>query len=127
MLRDDLSVGRSLAVKTVEDKKDNEPEQGGAVRSPGTINLSPEKQQLIGVKVMTVEKVSWNHTLRVLGRVVLDENRVYRINAATDGWVKQVLSPTTDSLVQKDELLATYLRAGVFFGHEGLPLRPAFV
>jgi Cu(I)/Ag(I) efflux system membrane fusion protein len=108
MLMHDLSVGRSLAGKTAEDKKNNEPEQGSAPRSPGTINLNPEKQQLIGVKVMTVEKTSWNHTLRALGRVIPDENRIYRINAATDGWVKKVLPPTTDSLVKKDELLASY-------------------
>jgi len=40
--------------------------------------------------------------------VIPDENRIYRINAATDGWIKKVLPPTTDSLVKKDELLATY-------------------
>jgi membrane fusion protein, copper/silver efflux system len=75
---------------------------------PGTIRLGFEKQQLIGVKVATVEKVPWSYTLRVLGKVVPDETRIYRINAATDGWVKKMLPVTTDSLVQKDELLATF-------------------
>ncbi len=70
--------------------------------------MSPEKQQLIGVKVATVEKAPGSHTLRVLGRVVPDETRIYRINSATDGWVKKILPVTTDSLVQKDELLATF-------------------
>jgi RND family efflux transporter MFP subunit len=70
--------------------------------------LSSEKQQLIGVKVARVEKTSGRHTLRALGRVVPDETRIYRINAATDGWVKKMLPVTTDSLVRKDELLATF-------------------
>jgi multidrug efflux pump subunit AcrA (membrane-fusion protein) len=74
---------------------------------PGTVRISPEKQQVIGVRVMKVEKAPWNHTLRVLGRVAADETRVYRINAATEGWIQDAFPVTTGSLVRKDELLAT--------------------
>jgi len=74
---------------------------------PGTVRISPEKQQIIGVRVMKVEKAPWNHTLRVLGRVAADETRVYRINAATEGWIQDAFPVTTGSLVKKDELLAT--------------------
>ena len=83
---------------------------------PGTVNVSPKKQQLIGVKVATVEKAPWNPTLRVLGRVAPDENRIFRIIAATDGWVKKVLPITTGSLVRKDELLATFFSPEFFSG-----------
>jgi Cu(I)/Ag(I) efflux system membrane fusion protein len=58
--------------------------------------------------VATVQKVLGRHTLRVLGRVVPDETRIYRINSATDGWVKKMPAVTTGSLVGKDELLATF-------------------
>jgi Cu(I)/Ag(I) efflux system membrane fusion protein len=75
---------------------------------PGTIRISPEKQQLIGVKTATVEKVSWSHTLRVLGRVTPDETRVYRIKAAVSGWIQEVPPVTTGSLVKGNELLATF-------------------
>ena len=75
---------------------------------PGTIRVSLEKQQLIGVKVMTVEKAPWSHTLRVLGRVTPDETLVYRVNAAINGWIEEVLPVTTGALVGKDELLATF-------------------
>jgi len=88
---------------------------------PGTVHATPEQQQLIGLKVATVEKTSWNHTIRVLGRVVPDENRVYRINSATDGWVKTVLPVTTGSLVRKDEILAT------FYSPEFFPAIKAFL
>ncbi len=73
-----------------------------------TVRISPEKQQLIGVKIATVEKAPSSHTLRVLGRIVLDETRIYRLNSATDGWVKKILPVTTGSLVKKEELLATF-------------------
>src|SRR5512141_33588 len=47
----------------------------------GTIKVSPEKQQLIGVRIATAEKKALRHNLRLLGKVATDETRVYRINA----------------------------------------------
>jgi Cu(I)/Ag(I) efflux system membrane fusion protein len=79
-----------------------------AAMSPGAVKVSPDKQQLIGVKVAMVEKTPLSHTLRALGRVVPDETRISRINAATDGWVRKIYPPTTDTLVEKDELLAAF-------------------
>jgi membrane fusion protein, copper/silver efflux system len=81
---------------------------------PGTVNVSSEQQQLIGLKVATVEKAPWSHTVRVLGRVVPDETLIYRINSATDGWVKKVFPVTTGSLVRRDELLATFFSPDFF-------------
>ncbi len=75
---------------------------------PGAVKVSPEKQQMIGVKVVTVEKAPWSYTMRVLGRVTPDENRVFRINAALNGWIEDVQPVTTGSLVKKNELLATF-------------------
>jgi RND family efflux transporter MFP subunit len=63
---------------------------------------------MIGVKVMTVQKAPWNHTLRALGRVTPDETRIYRINAAVNGWIVEALPLTTGGQVQKDALLATF-------------------
>ncbi|MDD5169409.1 MAG: efflux RND transporter periplasmic adaptor subunit [Syntrophales bacterium] len=73
---------------------------------PGMIRISPEKQQLLGVKVAIVEKKPWTHSIRALGRVTPDETRIYRINAALSGWIKEVLPVTTGSLVKKNDLLA---------------------
>src|SRR5512135_1328864 len=81
---------------------------------PGTVRIRPERQQLIGLRVARVEKAAWNQPIRVLGRVVPDESRVFRINSATDGWVKKILPVTTGSLVQKDELLATFFAPEFF-------------
>jgi membrane fusion protein, copper/silver efflux system len=75
---------------------------------PGTIRITPEKQQMIGVKTITVEKVPWHHTQRVLGRVLPDETRIYRVNAAIGGLIQGISPVTTGSLVKKNDLLATY-------------------
>jgi membrane fusion protein, copper/silver efflux system len=80
----------------------------------GTVRVSPEKQQVIGVKVARVEKAPGTHTVRVLGRVVPDETRIYRINSASDGWVRKILPVTAGSLVKKEELLATFFAPEFF-------------
>lgn len=72
------------------------------------IRVSPQMQQLIGVRVARVDKVGGAYPLRVLGRVVADETRLYRIRSATDGWIKDVLPVTTNGIVKKNELLATF-------------------
>jgi Cu(I)/Ag(I) efflux system membrane fusion protein len=78
-----------------------------ASASPGTVRITPQKQQMIGVQTGSVELASETHSVRTLGRVAPDENRVYRVLAGTDGWVWKVQESTTGSLVQKDQLMAT--------------------
>ncbi len=73
---------------------------------PGSVQVSASRQQLIGVQVAAATRVPEKRTVRILGRVAPDETRVYRINSATDGWVREIMPVTTGSLVKKDELLA---------------------
>jgi Cu(I)/Ag(I) efflux system membrane fusion protein len=74
----------------------------------GTVKITPEKQQLIGVRVGTAETKPLTHPLRLLGKVATDETRVYRINATVDGWIMKALPFATGSPVKKDETLATF-------------------
>ena len=77
----------------------------GSDIASGTVRISPERQQMIGIQVGTAKKVSETHTLRLVGRVAADETRVYRINAAVDGWIRGTFTNSTGSLVKKDEPL----------------------
>jgi membrane fusion protein, copper/silver efflux system len=92
------------------DETDSERKDANLLKSmpAGTIRIPAERQQLIGVKEMVVEKAPWTHAVRVLGRVTADENRIYRINAAINGWIEDVQKVTTGSIVKKNELLATF-------------------
>jgi multidrug efflux pump subunit AcrA (membrane-fusion protein)/YHS domain-containing protein len=76
--------------------------------APGTVRIIPEKQQIIGVRIGQVEKAPQQYALRTLGRVAADETRVYRINAAVDGWIRKTFDNATGSLVKKDEILASF-------------------
>ena len=76
---------------------------------PGAVTISPDRQQLIGVKVAAVEKRPMTYTLRLYGRVVPDETKTYRLNASTDCWIREISSITTGSIVQKSQVLAEAL------------------
>ncbi|MCX6923348.1 MAG: efflux RND transporter periplasmic adaptor subunit, partial [Verrucomicrobia bacterium] len=78
------------------------------VMPPGALKISAEKQQLIGLRVAPVERRSGTRTSRALGKVALDETRVFRVSAAVDGWVRSAGPVVTGSIVQKDEVLATF-------------------
>jgi Cu(I)/Ag(I) efflux system membrane fusion protein len=74
----------------------------------GGVQVSPERQQAIGVRVGVVSRSAGTRLLRTTGRVVADENRTYPIVAAVSGWIRNVESVTTGDTVKKDQVLATF-------------------
>jgi membrane fusion protein, copper/silver efflux system len=75
---------------------------------PGSVKISLERQQMIGVQVQHAERKSITQTIRLLGRVAPDETRLYTINATIDGWITKTLPNTTGSYVKKNEVLAAF-------------------
>ena len=80
----------------------------GTSSLPSAVKIGPEKQQVIGIRVAAVEKRPMTHSLRILGRVAVDERKVYIINTAAGGWVREISPVTVGSLVQKGQKLATF-------------------
>ena len=74
----------------------------------GAVQVSPERQQAIGVRVGVVSRSAATRLLRTTGRVAPDENRTYPIVAAVSGWVRNVESVTTGDTVKKDQALASF-------------------
>lgn len=84
--------------------------EGGAQNlPPGAVKVNPGKQQLIGVKLATVNQKPITHSLRLYGQVVPDETLVYRINSAVESWVRELSDVTTGSYVKKNQILAETL------------------
>src|SRR4030065_1745355 len=75
---------------------------------PGTVRVTPEKQQVIGVRTGVVEKAAVKHFIRTVGRIAPDEKRVYRLVAGADGWIRETYNNDTGTLVKKDERLASF-------------------
>jgi Cu(I)/Ag(I) efflux system membrane fusion protein len=75
---------------------------------PGTVRITPENQQVIGVRTGVVEKAAVEHSIRTVGRIAPDEKRVYRLVAGIDGWIRETYNNDTGTLVKKDERLAAF-------------------
>jgi RND family efflux transporter MFP subunit len=75
--------------------------------APGAVQVSPEKLQLIGVRYGTVEHTTDAETVRATGKVAVDETRITRVHAKTDGWIEQVFVNFTGQAVAKGQSLLT--------------------
>lgn len=84
--------------------------EGSAESMPaGTINVSADKQQTIGVAFATVEPAAGASTIRANGRVTQDETKVTRIHPKIEGWIHKVDVDFTGQLVKAgDPLLTLY-------------------
>ena len=76
--------------------------------TPGMVQISAARQQLIGVRTNEVRFDSSSHVLRVPGRIAVDDQRLFRIVAVADGWIVDLGQNTVGRFVKKNELLASY-------------------
>jgi membrane fusion protein, copper/silver efflux system len=75
--------------------------------APGTVQISPEKQQLIGVKFGTVEMRPLEKIIRTVGRVDYDEKRIVTVSPKIGGWIEDLYVDFTGRFVSKGEPLLT--------------------
>lgn len=86
-----------------------EKEEKTAEAPPGTVEISPERQQLIGVKMGKAERKHVEKVIRTTGRVDYDEKRVVTISPKVGGWVEELYVDFTGVSVKKgDPLLTVY-------------------
>lgn len=75
--------------------------------APGTVQISPEKQQLIGVKFGTVEMRPLEKVIRTVGRVDYDEKRIVTVSPKIGGWIEDLYVDFTGRFVKQGEPLLT--------------------
>jgi Cu(I)/Ag(I) efflux system membrane fusion protein len=88
---------------------------------PRPIGIGLEKQQVYGIRVAAVEKTAEKEKLRLLGRVVPEDRRVYRVNAGSEGYIRETYNDSVGELVKKDQKLATS------YGPDYLPVASGFL
>lgn len=80
----------------------------GATEEPmpkGTVMLTPQKQQMIGVRTAVVASQTLRRTLRTVGRVEPDETRIAKVHTKFAGWVENVFVDFTGKLVERGKPL----------------------
>ena len=73
----------------------------------GTVRITPEKQQLIGVRTATVQREHLTRTLRTVGKVTFDETRVAHIHTKVTGYIEEVFVDFVGKSVKKGDPLFT--------------------
>ena len=71
----------------------------------GAVMISPERQQLIGVRTATVLEEDIVRRIRTVGRVDYDETRVAHIHTRVTGWIEQLHVDFTGKLVEAGQPL----------------------
>ena len=75
----------------------------------GTVEINPEKQQLMGVTYGAAEYETATGSIRAAARVTLDETKIAKVQSKLEGWIDKVTVNFTGKLVQKgDPLLTIY-------------------
>ena len=73
----------------------------------GAVAISPERQQLFGIRVETVERRPEARLVRATGRVAVAGDRLWRVMVGADGIVESVGNNPPGTRVRRDEPLAT--------------------
>lgn len=80
---------------------------GGGATAPGTVRVTPERQQLIGLKFGTAEWTEIGQAIRTVGTVGFDETRLAHVHARNEGWIEKVFVDFTGALVRQGQPLLT--------------------
>jgi RND family efflux transporter MFP subunit len=74
---------------------------------PGTVQISPQKQQLIGVRYGQAEYTNGGEVIRAVGKVTADERLITHVHSRTEGFIEKVFVNFTGDLVEKGQPLLT--------------------
>jgi membrane fusion protein, copper/silver efflux system len=85
----------------------NAPPSSPLAGSPAGAVSFDGAQQLLAIRVVPVETKGITRNIRVVGRVVPEDTRVYRVNSGTEGFVREIYNDSVGVLVKKDQKLAT--------------------
>lgn len=100
---------QSDAPVTAQDQTPEKPAPEQEESEPRTVEISPEQQQLIGVKTAIVEVKPLQKVIRTVGRIEYDETRLKTVNIKYEGWIEKLYADYTGRYVSKgDPLFEVY-------------------
>jgi len=82
---------------------------GGVDAGPGTIEISPEVVNNLGVRTARVERRTLTTRIRTVGYVQYDEDRLIHIHPRVEGWIEKLyVKAAGDPVVQGQPLYELY-------------------
>jgi len=75
--------------------------------APGTVTISADKQQLIGVRTAGVGRESLAREIHTSGQIAADENRIGHVHVKVNGFIEKVYVGAVGQLIRKGQPLFT--------------------
>lgn len=82
-----------------------EPPATSTVSGYSNVKLTSDRQQLIGVQTGVSEMRSLGRSVRTVGRVAVDETRLYKITTKFDGYIEKLYVNVTGQQIRKGQPL----------------------
>ena len=82
------------------------PAKQPSAEEPPTIEIPPEKQQLIGVRVVPASVQPLQKSIRTVGKIEYDERELTTINTKVEGWIEKLYVNFTGVHIKKGQKLA---------------------
>lgn len=74
-------------------------------KAAGVVKIDPVVVQNIGVRTAIARQESISRTIRAVGRVDFDEERMARLHPKVEGWIEEIRVDKTGEKVAKDDIL----------------------
>jgi len=70
--------------------------------APGSVLLDAATQQKIGVTYATVRRARLERTIRTVGLIQMDDEKISRVHVKVAGWIENVYLNYVGKLIKKD-------------------------
>jgi RND family efflux transporter MFP subunit len=82
-------------------------EEQATTMAPGSVMISADKQQLIGVRTAEVKRETLTRDVRTTGQIVADETKIAHVHVKVSGFIEKVFVDYVGQLVKKGQPLFT--------------------
>jgi Cu(I)/Ag(I) efflux system membrane fusion protein len=79
-----------------------------ADNSDGTVTISPERVQLLGVRTEAAREESFSRSIRAVGTIAADERRIAVVAPRFEGWIENLIVNATGQEVRRGDPLFTF-------------------
>jgi len=86
----------------------------------GVIIIDAARRQLIGVKTAKVERRAIEKTIRTVGKITYDEERLVDVSTKVKGWIEQLHADSTGVRVQRGQTLFTVYSPELYAAQQDL-------
>jgi RND family efflux transporter MFP subunit len=113
--------GMALEPVYAENSSNAQPLARTAHLPPGGVVVNGATQGLLGIRLATVQSSGAARVIHLLGHVVPEDTRVYRLNSGMEGFIRETYNDSVGVQVKKDQKLATY------YGPDALAVESGFL